>query len=152
MVENAPALTVRLKNHPDKNLGERSIATSGRFWIPKDDASKLRLGSVLRLIEAYNVRIKEIKDERILAEHVLENITEGVPKVQWVEDNDKITFEVMVPGPLLINEAFNPESLMIVRGYAESAVGSLSVGELIQFLRFGFCRIDSAGIAILANK
>ncbi len=152
VVENAPKLTVNLRNHPEKDLGQRVVKTDGKFFISGDDAGRLKVGSVVRLIEAYNVRISCIDKDLIMGTYEREERLEGTPKIQWVTETEQTKMQVTVTGPLLIDERYNPHSLKVVEGVAEASVGSLPMGEIIQFVRFGFCRIDQPGRAILAHK
>jgi hypothetical protein len=39
-----------------------------------------------------------------------------------------------------------------VDGMVESAATSIQIGEIVQFVRFGFCRLESAKLAIMAHK
>lgn len=151
IVKGAPKLQVRLKNHPEKDMGERLVETNGEFFISGDDAAKLKVGSEVRLIEAYNVKIESMGEE-IVAIYDPSGTLEGTLKFQWVAAESKIPFVVLVTGPLLIDEKYNSNSLVTARGVAEKAVGEIAVGEIIQFVRFGFCRIDKPGVAILAHK
>jgi glutamyl-tRNA synthetase len=41
-----------------------------------------------------------------------------------------------------MDDQLNPESLKTVYGVAEKNIESLNIGEIIQFERFGFCRLD----------
>ena len=50
--------------------------------------------------------------------------------------------EIVIPDVLFIGEQLNNESLKTVSGVAERNIESLNVGEIIQFERFGFCRLD----------
>jgi glutamyl-tRNA synthetase len=151
-VLNAPKLNVTLKFHPDKDYGERIIPTDGFFFIPRADMEKLDLGSKVRLIEAYNVEIKEKQADVIIANWIGDEKLSGIPKVQWVATGQDYAMLVKVPGPLLINDEFNPDSLSVVNGIAELASREIKPGEHFQFLRFGFCRMDSPGTAIRTHS
>ena len=62
-------------------------------------------------------------------------------KIQWVtSESEEIT--VYKPDILFKNNEFNNESLTIVSGRVEPAVLSLDHGEIVQFERFGFVRIE----------
>ena len=74
-----------------------------------------------------------------------------VPKVQWVSDTN-IEFSVLVMEDLITEGVFNKDSLKIIRGFAEQECKKLQIDDKIQFVRFGFCRIDSHNIAILTHK
>lgn len=151
LVENAPKKTVTLKFHPDMDLGERKIETMGEFHIPKDDFDRFNIGDTFRLIELYNIKVKKKEENLLTCEYAGGQLT-TVPKVQWVLDRDNIPFKVMIIGPLFENDKLNLESLKIVTGLAESSCKGLRIGESIQFVRFGFCRIDGLQTAILTHK
>jgi len=64
-------------------------------------------------------------------------------KIQWVSDAAKFGCDVAVLSDLLKeNGDFNENSMKIVHGYCESNCFALQEGEIIQFERFGFCRLD----------
>ena len=150
-VEDGPHLKVRLRLHPEKEYGERLIDTHGTFFITTEDAQKFSVGNVFRLLELYNVKVEMKTPGEIAAGYAGDNLIEGAPKIHWV--TEKFTeFQVKVPGPLYIGETYNPDSLKVVRGYAEEACRDLKAGDLVQFIRFGFCRIDAPGVAILTHR
>jgi len=62
-------------------------------------------------------------------------------RFQWVSDG-RIDCEVLVPGDLLKGGEYNPESLKTVKGYCERNCAKLNEGDMIQFERFGFVRLD----------
>jgi hypothetical protein len=48
-----------------------------------------------------------------------------------------------VPQELFLEgERYNPKSLRIDRGYVEAACKQLAPGTVLQFLRYGFVRLD----------
>ncbi len=149
---NAPKNSVKIKNHPDKDMGVREITVNDQFYIAGSDAAKLNLGSEVRLIDLYNVKIDRQETDRITGSFNGEELKEGVPKIQWVSKDDAVRMNVMVPRTLYINDEYNPKSLEMVSGYAESYVSKLRVDDRVQFVRFGFCRIDSAGVAVLTHR
>jgi glutamyl-tRNA synthetase len=151
-VMDAPRLKVTLKYHPEAQLGHREIATSDSFFIPSEDSRQLKVGSNFRLIEAFNVQIIKIENEIIHGKYLGEERTVDMPKLQWVSEGQEYPMVVKVPGPLLLNDEFNPNSLKIVNGLAESAVAEIRPGEIFQFVRFGFCRMDSPGTGIRTHS
>jgi len=151
-VSNAPKILVRIKNHPDKDMGVREINVSDTFYITGSDAAKLRQGSEVRLIDLYNVKIDSIEANRITGAFNGEELKENVPKIQWVSRDDAIQMSVMAPKALYINEEYNQKSLETIKGHAESYASKLSVGDRVQFVRFGFCRVDSDGVAVLTHR
>ena len=49
---------------------------------------------------------------------------------------------MIVPDVLMKNGRFNEKSLTKVEGFAEPAVSQINSGEIVQFERFGFVRIE----------
>ncbi|RLF94684.1 glutamate--tRNA ligase, partial [Thermococci archaeon] len=93
----------------------------------------------IRLKDLYNVKILEIGD-KIVGEYVGENL-KNIKKLQWVPE-EYCNVEILVPDLLFIDDKLNPDSLKTVYGVAEKNIESLCIGEIIQFERFGFCRLD----------
>ncbi len=151
-VSNAPKNLVKIKNHPDKDMGVREIGVSSEFYIAGNDAAKLKKGSEIRLIDLYNVKIDDIQANRITGSFNGKEVKEGVPKIQWVSKDDAVQISVMVPKALYIDGKYNENSLEMIKGYAESYASKLRVGDRVQFVRFGFCRIDSSGVAVLTHR
>ena len=152
-------MEVTLKNHPtDVRLGARKLKVDNRFYITEDDAAALKVGDEIRLIELYNIKVTNIAKKNdssllIIAEVGGDEIRQSMTKVQWIAYNDKVDFKVMIPKELYKGEAkYNTDSLKIAQGFAESFVSSLRPDTLVQFVRFGFCRIDDDQIAIMTHR
>lgn len=151
-VRNAPKKVAKIKNHPDTDMGVREVSVDDTFYIAGDDAKKLKQGSEVRLIDLYNIKIDSTEENKIVGSFNGDELREKVPKIQWVGRNDAVQLRVMVPMTLYIGEEYNPKSLEVVNGYAESHVSNLKVNDRVQFVRFGFCRIDSEGVAVLTHR
>jgi glutamyl-tRNA synthetase len=160
---------VTLNNHPNINLGHRNIRVSNCFYIAGDDAASLRVGDEIRLMELYNIRIGVIKSQHIsqlhgsysascdtsrliIAEQTGDYLEQDMPKIQWVAVEDAIPYSIAIPRALYIGENYNTNSLESCEGFAESYVSTLKQGTIIQFVRFGFCRIDGDNTAIFAHR
>jgi glutamyl-tRNA synthetase len=151
-VDGHPEVEVTLRYHPDEDYGSRTIQTTGRFLISRSDASQINNGSRFRLIEAYNCEAYSVEGNLIRTKMVSDEPREKIPKFQWVNPDDSLDYTVMVIGPLLTNETYNPDSLKIQKGKIEHSAESIKVDDIFQLVRFGFCREDSARTAILAHK
>ena len=154
-VKNALKRTVHLKFHPTADLGERILNTHNVFFVPKDDVMKMNEGDVFRLKDLMNVKIKKIGGE-ITGEHAGDELLPGTAKIQWTTEKN-IAIKILVPGLLVNNnEEYNPGSLTEVDGVVEDTLSAVKNGEIVQFERFGFVRIekDKAGslIGIFAHK
>jgi glutamyl-tRNA synthetase len=136
----APPQLVRIRLHPTKNIGYREIAVKDKVFISKDDAEKLKEGERFRLKDLYNVKLKQ-KGAQFIAEY--EKSDELLEKkIQWVSD-EYVPCEILVPLDLLDEQGnFNENSLRVIKGYCENNCERLDEGEIIQFERFGFCRLD----------
>ena len=102
-------------------------------------------------MDLYNV---VSKGERAAeAEFAGEELRYDLKKVQRVPDDaEKKAVEVLEPSELYNEDGtVNPRSLVVRKGFAEASFAALAVGEIIQFPRYGFVRIDSSGRCILAH-
>ncbi|MBU6996262.1 MAG: glutamate--tRNA ligase [Theionarchaea archaeon] len=140
-VENAPSVQVKLRLHPDIDYGYREITTGETFFVPGADVQDIE--KEFRLKDLFNVRFTR-KGEELQGEFAGKEVRKDLEKIQWVTD-DNVRVRVLVPHELFIEGEFNPHSLEVIEGLAERAVGELPEGEIIQFERFGFCRIDKRG-------
>ncbi|MBD3210805.1 glutamate--tRNA ligase [Candidatus Micrarchaeota archaeon] len=129
---------LELKLHPRKDMGKRRLKVSKKIFISKTDADQLKKGDTFRLKDLCNVRLtaKSLK----LSGELVEGIAEK--KIQWVSDS-RAECRVLVPGDLLRNGEYNPDSLKRIIGFCEDSCLELNEGAMVQFERFGFCRLDS---------
>lgn len=107
--------------HPEKKA-RRRIKVGKNIWITMDDFKKFRNKEV-RLLDLYNIRLNK------KAEFTSKPNKENITRIQWVSD-DNVNVDVLMPDG------------KIIKGLAEGNVKKLKIGEIIQFMRFGFCRLD----------
>lgn len=154
-IVNPTLSKIELKNHPTAQLGTRNVQTSDRIYIDKADADRLKGGQEIRLMELHNIRLDEAirgkAAEYLRVINTGQEIKTNIPKVQWVSNNDMVPFTVIVPDKPFINEEFNKDSLYTYNGIAESYVSKVRAGSNIQFVRFGFCRLQTNGVAIYTH-
>jgi glutamyl-tRNA synthetase len=104
----------------------------------------------------YNIKITGIDtrgDNRVIKAQVAgDEIRQSMPKVQWIAKNDIVEYKVMIPKELYKGDEYNTNSLEIAQGFAESFVSYLKPDTIVQFVRFGFCRIDSNNQAIMTHR
>ena len=153
IVENAIEKEIELKYHPSVDMGKRRIKVGNNFYIPKEDALKLKEGEIFRLKDLYNVRILKKSKEEIYGEFAGEKLIEGVNKIQWVS-HENIKIKVMIPSLPFKNGDFDENSLEIIEGLVEKNAEEIKHGEIVQFERFGFVRIERNGdiTGILAHR
>ena len=155
-IQNAASKEITLKNHPNADLGTRKVLVSNSFYIAGEDAAKLDIDDEIRLMDLYNIKIIKIDSEQhkkvLIAATIGEAIKQGIPKIQWVAKNDIIAYNVMIARELYLGEKYNTNSLEICKGYAESFVSTLKPDTRIQFVRFGFCRVDDNNTTIFTHR
>ncbi len=156
-VHGANAMEVVLKNHPtDAGLGTRKVNVHDSFYLSGNDAAGLKVGDEIRLIELCNIKVTGVDvsggTRAISAEIGSDEIRQSMPKVQWIAKNDMVEYKVMIPKQLYNGEEYNTNSLEIAHGFAESYVSSLKPDTMIQFVRFGFCRIEDSHTAIMTHR
>jgi len=154
-VRGAPSRTVSIPFHPTYgSLGKRdiSVPSDPDLWVPSGDVSTLKEGEVFRLMDLYNVRISK-RGKVSHAEFVGDERMQELRKVQWVvDDSDKRDVEVLEPSELYLDdETLNPDSLKVRKGFAEAAFAGLAPGDIVQFPRYGFVRVDGPGRCVLAH-
>ena len=155
-IQNAASKEITLKNHPNADLGTRKVLVSNSFYIAGEDAAKLDIDDEIRLMDLYNIKIIKIDSEQhkkvLIAAMIGDAIKQGIPKIQWVAKNDIIAYNVMIARELYLGEKYNANSLEICKGYAESFVSTLKPDTRIQFVRFGFCRVDDNNTTIFTHR
>jgi glutamyl-tRNA synthetase len=156
-IPGAKEMDITLKNHPtDASLGVRKVHVADRFYIAGSDAIDLKVNEEVRLIELYNIKIKETKisngSRSVTAEITDNEIRQSMQKIQWIAKNDIFEYKVLIPKELYVGENYNTNSLDIAQGFAESFLSTLKIGSPIQLVRFGFCRTDSKNQAIMTHR
>ena len=140
IVEKAPVLQKKISLHPTKKgLGTRTLQTAGEFYISKNDLNQIEDGEIFRLKDLYNVELIR-KKELVKGIYHSVDLIDNSKKIQWTP-SEKISLTVYIPQLLFIDDCYNPESLEEVYGFAESDIGKLDSGTIVQFERFGFVRI-----------
>jgi glutamyl-tRNA synthetase len=152
-VKNAPEKMVTLKSHPTIDMGERKLKTASSFFIAKTDVEQLQLGDIFRLKELYNIKVTEI-GTNVMGEYAGEELLAETSKIQWVT-NEYHKIKLITPGPLFKADAFNPNSIQETEGYGEPSTAEIPHGNIVQFERVGFVRIEKHQqgiIGFLAHK
>ena len=132
------------------------VEIANKFYITSPDAEDLQIGQKVRLMELYNIKILEIRYENnkkvLIGSYEGDRVIQNMKKIQWVAENDAVEFSVKVPKELFIGDKYNPNSLELKTGYAESLVSKLKAGTLVQFIRFGFCSLLNGKSATYTHR
>ena len=127
-----------LPQRSEKGFRKYTIIPKGNlktatFWIDKNDIINLSKGSVLRLMDLFNVEFKNICGNFAEASFNSESYSEARKSkskfIHWISQGEEIPCIVVMPNAKL-NE-----------GIAESACKNLKPDTIIQFERFGFVRV-----------
>jgi glutamyl-tRNA synthetase len=111
---------IKVPMHPDSDLGTRSFALTDTFYIDALDYDQCK-GLEVRLKDLCNIKLGE---KSVVTS--MEN--KAVPKVQWVPSKHT-TVRVIKPDK-------------IIKGYGEMNIKLAKVGDVVQFERFGFVKIE----------
>jgi len=122
-----------LKDRGNRNLGEISENETAKFYISGPDFKIMEPGEFLRLMEACNIEIVDKKETKAEAKFVSKDLGEARKKkarlVHWTLAKNSLKVKVI-----------SPEG--VIEGYGEPDLKNVKVGEIIQFERFGFVRLD----------
>ncbi|RME53908.1 glutamate--tRNA ligase [Candidatus Woesearchaeota archaeon] len=126
-INGAPRTTITLKNHPTKDLGTRTLTVSERLLIEEADAPLLNQNKLVRLIDFCNIKNKTYHSDAYDAFK-----GKGTSIIHYLPDD---------PSQLINTTIIMPDATSIT-GVAERNATALNEGDIIQFIRFGFCRLD----------
>lgn len=108
--------------------------------VSKADLGVLSEGKLVRLMGLFNVRITSAGSENIgstfASLETADAKKEGAPVIQWVKPDESLPVEVVMPDASLRT------------GLGEKDGTALRRDDIIQFLRFGFVRVDEVGARI----
>ena len=151
LIKNLPFTKVEMPNHPTTDMGKRVVEVDGNIYLSADDTKNIAIGSQLRLMGLGNVKINRVGND-FEGEFIGDDVKVDFPKIQWVSQKNSHNLKILIPKQLFIDEKFNEDSLEELEVFAEPHYLGLKDGAEIQFVRFGYCRKDSANQAIYTHK
>lgn len=143
-VEGIPKehLEIKMRLHPNEDLGYRRYKLTGEFFINTYDANTLINGDQVRLKDAFDIRIEKKTDKEITARYLGKQGKEA-RKLHWVDGGSRVKCKVFRIGELLDGDTFNKESMAVVEGYVEGYANELDEEDVVQFEGIGFHKLDS---------
>jgi len=130
-IGNAPERTAELKLHPEhSNRGLRKLKTKDKFYVTEKDFREFKDGKLIRLMDCLNFSKK--KNDFVF---------DSLEYEKYKKSGDKIIHWLPVQKDLAKVEVLMPNK-EIKKGLAEPLVKNLKIGDVVQFTRFGFCRLD----------
>lgn len=142
--------SVSLTNHPSGQMGSRDIAPGGAVLVQGSDLEGVEQGAIIRLMGLGNIRMTSVSPAK--AEYAGDDQGLDCPKMQWVPEDGSYEIKILVPHELFVDDAYNESSLEKVMAMVEPHYADLPDGQLVQFVRFGYCRKDSRNVAIFAHR
>ena len=132
-IENAPNIYIELSLHPHHRKGGRKFVTSDTFLLAKSDFDEIKDGEVVRLMDCLNF-VKDGKKFRFHSRtHADFKKYDGKKIIHYLPYSElNVEVSILMPDAVLI------------KGIAEPLVENLPNGEIVQFERFGFCRMDDS--------
>jgi glutamyl-tRNA synthetase len=135
---------VVMKLHPsNKELGEKSYEVKDEFFIDVTDFNSLNKDDIFRLKELYNIKIIEKNDDGLICEYHGKELIPNTKKIQWVSSFNLMEAILYDFNDLLKEGEFNKDSLIEIKGYCEKECEKLKEGDIIQFERKGFYKLDN---------
>jgi glutamyl-tRNA synthetase len=150
-ISNLPNSIIELPNHPTNDMGTRQVEVGDSVFLSSDDVEGVGIGDQLRLMGLGNVKITSA-DSEMTGEFTDNNQDVDFRKLQWISQKTNHKLKILIPQQLFIDDEFNEGSLEEVDAYTEPHYLELKDGTEIQFVRFGYCRKDSANQAIYTHK
>jgi glutamyl-tRNA synthetase len=119
-----PIEKISIRRHPDfLDRGVREILVNPKeIYVEKEDFEKLK-GSNVGLIGMCTIKLEK------LSKFISEEVTQEIPKIHWVSSPNVNIIIVMPNGK-------EKEAI------AEEGIKELKEGDIVQFYRIGFCRLD----------
>ncbi|MCI4350471.1 MAG: glutamate--tRNA ligase family protein, partial [Thermoplasmata archaeon] len=122
--------SVELANHPERaELGRRSVAAGPTFYLARKDLVT-HLGQEIRLKDLLNLRLPEAMATGKVAAEFTSRENRKLPRVQWVAARDAVPVDI-----LQIDGSH-------VTGVGEGALRTSLAGDILQFERVGFVRLE----------
>ena len=150
-VDNIPKVfNVKLAMHPARPEGKGREYTikpekgngAAKFWVSKKDIDTSKIGNTIRLMELFNMRIKNASIYSAEASFASESYEQAkqmkAQLIHWIPVGEDMPCQVVM------------QDATVVEGIAESLCKRLKPNAIVQFERYGFVRIDETGEKLAA--
>jgi glutamyl-tRNA synthetase len=143
-IKEAPKQKLKLKLHPEKELGYREFKTNQEFYISKEDYENIMKSNdkeIFRLMDCLN--FTKINDELIFHSLEYEKYKDiGKMIIHWLPIEEITECKIIMNDNNLLN------------GFCEKNIELIKNEDIIQFERFGFCKLEdlNAKKFIFAHK
>ncbi|MFP4190260.1 MAG: glutamate--tRNA ligase [Candidatus Woesearchaeota archaeon] len=128
-IKGAPKQEIMLKSHPASEKRERKFSTGEEFLIEEKDLKALKEGKMSRLMDCLNFKV-DGGEISFHSSDISEYKKSGDKIIHWLPAEGNITTDIMMPDGSMKS------------GLAEKNIKDIKEDSIIQFERFGFCRLD----------
>lgn len=130
-IEGAHKQKIELDLHPDfPKKGKRIFETNQDFYITEEDYKSIKSGELIRLMDCLNFVKKGKKF-----------VFDSLDYEKFKQKGEKIIHWLPVTDKLVDVELLMPDNKP-AKGFAEPLVGKMKKGDICQFERVGFVRLD----------
>ncbi len=117
---NNPIKEIKIPLHPDFNRGYRRFIIGNEFYVQ----DKLEKNKNYRFMHLFN-----FKNNKFISEELDDKLKAKL--IHWLPvSKDLVNVEVVM------------DNGRVIKGIGEKSIKYLKVGDLVQFVKFGFCRLD----------
>jgi len=110
---------IKVNLHPEKDLGVRSFKIDGEFYV----GDKIEKDKMYRLMHLFN-----FKDRKFVSDRYDQKLEAKI--IHWLPIKQTVNVEIFM------------DNGKWIKGLGEVGLKEVKVGEVIQFERFAFCRLD----------
>ena len=133
-------------DHPEKGYRELHVEVSlqgeASLLVSRRDLGLFKPGSIVRLKNLFNVRVERVEDKLVEASFHSESHEEarkaGAPIIHFLPEGETVPCQVLMPDGKLLE------------GEAEKTCLKLKPGQVVQFERFGFVKVESVNGGVKA--
>src|SRR3989338_6628212 len=125
-INGAKEMDVELHLNPNRKEGGRKFRVNENFILSSKDLSSISEGDSVRLMDCLNI----VKKKEIILDSYSYKDFKGKRMLNWLPASGNVPIEVLMPDK------------KILKGVAEANISCLKEGSIVQFVRFGFCRLD----------
>lgn len=133
-VKNCSPMKIQLQKHPDHPASgvKKYDLKKGEntFWVDAQQTNDLKVGAIVQLKQACQIKITKVSDKKIEAEFFGTEFQKGTPIVHWLLPGRTVDVQVVMP------------DAKTLEGVSEDELSKYKTGSHVQLERFGYCFVD----------
>jgi len=120
------------------DLGVRNFISNGTYYLEKEDVDCFENNTLVRLMDNINFTVSIDDNNKSYKFHSQDYIN-----YKSCKDSKKIIHFLPKDNSQLVNITILKPDHIKLEAKAEKSIDILKIGDIIQFERFAFCRLDS---------